>query len=252
VKSKPDLVSDNVRATDDSLLVEELIVERGGKKVLHGVNLEIEPGAVTALLGANGAGKSSLVMAIGGLLPTASGRISRNGLSLVGLRPERIRAHGVAIVPEGRRLLRSMSVHDNLRVATHMMRPGEARSSIDDVLVLFPELGPRLKIAAGALSGGEQQMVAIAQAVAVKPAFLCIDELSLGLAPVVVKRLMPVLTRIASTGVGVLLIEQFAHVALEVAAVAYVMEGGRIRYRGSTSELRADPEILRSAYLTKD
>ncbi len=234
------------------LEVRDLAVLRGGREVVHGIDLDIPAGAITALLGANGAGKSSTVLAIGGLEKSSRGTITVDGADIRGLRPERVRAAGVAIVPEGRRLLRALSVADNLVVATYTQKPAEAKESIARVLDLFPELRSRLKLAAGSLSGGEQQMVAIAQAVASNPKYLFVDELSLGLAPVVVKRLAPVLTDIAASGVGVLLIEQFASVALSVAQRAYLLDHGRIRFSGTTAELRESPEILTSAYLAGD
>ena len=166
--------------------------------------------------------------------------------------PERIRAAGVAVVPEGRRLLPELTVEENLRVATYSLSRDEARSGIDYALELFPELRTRWQVRARSLSGGEQQMVVLAQAMASRPATLLVDELSLGLAPVVVKRLVPVVAAVASSGVGVLLIEQFAQVALSLANSAYILEGGRIRYHGNAAELSDNPEILRSAYLLRE
>ena len=131
------------------------------------------------------------------------------------------------------------------------MSRDEARSGIDRALALFLELTPRWEVRGRSLSGGEQQMVVLAQAVASRPTMLLVDELSLGLAPVVVKRLVPAVAAVASSGVGVLLIEQFAHVALSLANTAYILEGGRIRYHGTATELSDNPEILRSAYLLR-
>ena len=242
-------VSGLTEAPAGVLRIEGLVVGRGGKRVLRDVSIDVAAGEVTSLLGSNGAGKSSLVLAVGGLLPVEAGRVLVDGIDIVGLPPEQVRAAGVAIVPEGRKVLRELTIADNLRVATYAQRPADAKASTERALELFPELKPRLKVAAGAVSGGEQQMVCLAQAVASNPRYLFVDELSLGLAPVVVKRLVPVLAHLAATGVGVLLIEQFAQVALSVAATAYVLGLGEVHYAGSTAALRDNPDILRSAYL---
>ena len=235
-----------------ALRLEGLTVARAGREVVRDVSLEIPPGEVTTLLGPNGAGKSSLVLAVGGVLRPTSGRVLLGERDLTRLAPERIRAAGVAVVPEGRRLLPDLTVEDNLRVATYSMSREAARDGIAYALELFPELNTRWQVQARSLSGGEQQMVVLAQAVASKPSVLLVDELSLGLAPVVVKRLVPMLSAVAATGTGVLLIEQFAHVALGLANTAYVLEGGRVRYHGTAAELRDDPGILRSAYLLRE
>jgi branched-chain amino acid transport system ATP-binding protein len=235
-----------------TLRIEDLHVSRGAREVLEGVTIEITPGEVTALLGPNGAGKSSLVLTVGGALRATSGHIWLDGDDLSHKKPERIRSAGIAVVPEGRRLLRELTVEDNLRVATYTLPRGDAQAGIDHALELFPELKKRWEILAGQLSGGEQQMVVLAQALVSRPKFILVDELSLGLAPVVVKRLVPTLTEVADSGVGVLLIEQFAHVALGASNSAYVIEGGRIRYHGTAAELREHPELLQSAYLLRD
>jgi branched-chain amino acid transport system ATP-binding protein len=236
---------------DDGLHVNELTVERGGRRVVREVSLEIPSGQVTALLGANGAGKSTLVLAVAGLLRASGGRVLLGDRDLTDLRPERRRAAGVAVVPEGRRLLSGLTVQDNLRVATYALSRAEATTGIEYAIELFPELERRWNVAARLLSGGEQQMVVLAQALVSQPKIVLVDELSLGLAPVVVKRLVPTLESVAARGVGVLLIEQFAHVALELAENAYVLEGGRIHYHGSAQKLKDEPEILRSAYLLR-
>ena len=152
-----------------------------------------------------------------------------------GHRPEQIRQAGLAVVPEGRRLLPELSVADNLRVATYTLEREQAEHGTDYALELFPELKQRWTATARSLSGGEQQMVVLAQALVSRPAVILVDELSLGLAPLVVKRLVPILGSIAESGVGVLLIEQFAHVALGLANRAYVLQGGRIRYEGTAA-----------------
>jgi branched-chain amino acid transport system ATP-binding protein len=231
------------------LVIDELSISRGGRPVVHGVSLEIPAGEITTLLGPNGAGKSSLVLAVGGALPSTAGRITLGDLDLTKAKPEKIRAAGVAVVPEGRRLLPSLTVADNLKVATYSLSSADAARGIEYAFALFPELEKRIHTQCRSLSGGEQQMVVLAQALASKPKILLVDELSLGLAPVVVKRLVPVLQKVAADGAGVLLIEQFAHVALAAANRAYVIEGGRIHYSGTAEELRNKPEMLHSAYL---
>jgi branched-chain amino acid transport system ATP-binding protein len=232
-----------------ALRVENLSVPRAGRVVVHDVSLEIPSGEVTTLLGANGAGKSTLVLAIGGVLRPTGGRVLLGDLDLTRRRPERIRQAGVAIVPEGRRLLPELTVEDNLRVATYALSREEKRERIAYALTLFPRLEARWDAKSRLLSGGEQQMVVLAQALVSRPRIVIVDELSLGLAPVVVKGLVPTLEEVAQSGVGILLIEQFAHVALSLARQAYVLEGGRIRYRGTAEELKDRPDVLHSAYL---
>jgi branched-chain amino acid transport system ATP-binding protein len=232
------------------LRIEGLSVPRGGRPVVRDVTIEIPPGQVTTLLGANGAGKSTIVLAVAGLLKASAGRVLLGDRDLTRMRPEQVRAAGVAVVPEGRRLLSQLTVEDNLRVATFTFGKSDAKSRIDYALELFPELEKRWRIQGRLLSGGEQQMVVLAQALVSRPSVVLVDELSLGLAPVVVKRLVPTLAAVAEGGVGVLLIEQFAHVALGLAQTAYVLEGGQIRYQGPAQALKDDPELLRSAYLS--
>ena len=238
--------------TAATLSLNGLSVARGGRPVLHEVSLEVPPGEVTALLGPNGAGKSTLVLTVGGVLRPMAGAITLGDIDLTRRRPEQVRAAGVAVVPEGRQLLPNLTVEDNLRVATYALGREEARTGIAHALELFPELEKRWRIEARLLSGGEQQMVVLAQALVSHPKVVLVDELSLGLAPVVVKRLIPTLATIAASGIGVLLIEQFAHVALALAQTAYVLEGGRIHYKGAAQRLKDEPELLHSAYLLRD
>jgi branched-chain amino acid transport system ATP-binding protein len=234
-----------------ALLLRDLTVERGGRPVVKDVSVEIPAGQVTALLGPNGAGKSTLVLAVGGVLRPKAGAVLLDDADLTGRRPERIRQAGVAIVPEGRRLLPDLTVEDNLRVASYALPREQAQAGRKQVLELFPQLSQRLAALARTLSGGEQQMVVLAQALICQPQYMLIDELSLGLAPVVVSRLIPVIRTITESGTGVLLIEQFATVALGLANQAHVMEGGRIRFSGPATELRDHPELLQSAYLLR-
>jgi len=249
--STPPAGADDVKP-DSVLRLEDVVVERGGRAVVRGVSIDVTPGEVTALLGPNGAGKSSLVLAVGGVLRPASGSVSLGGDDLTGRRPERIRQAGVAVVPEGRRLLPLLTVRENLSVACYSLSRDEAKTGMNSALELFPELNKRLDVPGRLLSGGEQQMLVLAQALVSQPKFIFIDELSLGLAPVVVQRLLPTIREVADEkGVGVLLIEQFAPVALGLAHRAYIMEGGRIQYSGLAGELQKDPSLLHSAYLLR-
>ncbi|MEY4753163.1 MAG: hypothetical protein RJA44_838 [Pseudomonadota bacterium] len=231
------------------LEVKDLVLFRGGKEVLHGVDLVARPGEITALVGANGAGKSSLVMSIAGELPSASGRIRVDGQALRGLRPEMVRRHGVATVPEGHRVLGGLSVLDNLRVAANHRPGAEVARAIDEVLDILPELKAKLADPGRSLSGGQKQMVAVAQALLAQPRYLIVDELSLGLAPLVVRRLADLLQAVAARGTGVLLIEQFTTMALGMAAQANVLVRGRMAWTGAAEELKAHPEILERSYL---
>lgn len=232
------------------LEVQGAVLHRGGKEVLHGVSLTLRQGEVTALVGANGAGKSSLVMAIAGDLPLSAGSISLDGKSQRGLRPERVRANGVAVVPEGHRVLGDLSVMDNLKVAASLLPLKAVPGAIEQVLAIFPELEVKLQTPGKSLSGGQKQMVCVAQALLARPRFLVIDELSLGLAPMVVKRLADVIVDVAQQGVGVLVIEQFTTLALSMSQHAHVMVRGRMAWSGASADLAAQPDILHSSYLT--
>jgi branched-chain amino acid transport system ATP-binding protein len=186
------------------------------------------------------------------VLRPAGGSIVLGEHDLTARRPERIRQAGVAIVPEGRRLLPLLTVRENLGVATYSLTRPEAKAGLKTAMELFPELEKRLDVPGRLLSGGEQQMLVLAQALVSQPKFLFIDELSLGLAPVVVQRLLPTIRQVAEErGVGVLLIEQFATVALGLANRAYIMEGGRVQFSGLASELKENPSLLHSAYLLR-
>ncbi|MCW5745878.1 MAG: ATP-binding cassette domain-containing protein [Alphaproteobacteria bacterium] len=231
------------------MIVRDLAVQRGGRPVLHGVSFELRCGTVTALLGANGAGKSTLVMTIAGVLPAAGGRLELGGENLLGLPPDAVRRRGVTVVPEGHSVLPNLSVLDNLRAAGSQLGRAELEREIRSVVELFPEVGALLNLAAHNLSGGQKQMLAIGQALIGQPRFLLIDELSFGLAPVIVVRLGETIRSIAERGVGILLIEQFATLALSLASEAHVMERGRVVFSGTSAELSARPEVLHDAYL---
>ncbi len=234
---------------NQALTVSGLTVARGGKPIIHGVDIEIPPGKITALLGANGAGKSSLVLSIAGALPVERGEIVLDGKPIRGLRPENVRRLGVVAVPEGHRVLTELTVEENLRVAGTALNRRELDDAVQRALETFPELKPRIAARAGTLSGGQQQMLVLAQAIISRPRYILADELSFGLAPVIVARLVPVLEGFAADGIGVLLIEQFTHIALRISHHAYVMERGRIRFSGAPEALRQNPDILHSAYL---
>ncbi len=240
------------RAAMSDLVLSDLTVDRGGRPVVHDVSIEVPPGEITTMLGPNGAGKSSLAAAIAGLARVRSGQVALGGHDITSWRPERVRHAGVSVVPEGRRLLTDLTVADNMRVATYSLDEEAAADGVEYARSLFPELDRRWESFGRLLSGGEQQMVVLAQALVSRPKVLVVDELSLGLAPIVVKRLTPVLAEVADSGVAVLLIEQFAQVALAMATKAYVLEGGRIRYDGTAEELIRQPEVLHSAYLLQD
>ena len=232
--------------------INDVVVHRASRRIVHGVTFEVPAGEVTTMLGPNGAGKSTLAAAIAGLLRITGGDVLVDGESIANRRPEKVRGAGVSVVPEGRRLLPDLTIEENMKVATYSLPKAAAAEGIEYTLSLFPELAKRWKIGGRLLSGGEQQMVVLAQALVSKPKVLVVDELSLGLAPIVVKRLVPVLQQVADAGVGVLLIEQFAHVALAVATTAHVLEGGLIRYTGDAAELRDNPDLLHAAYLLRD
>ena len=232
------------------LKIDNLVMVRGTKAVVHGIKIEVKPGVVTALMGPNGAGKTSTVLGISGVVEPAFGEIFLDGQDLKGLDSDEIRRAGVATVPEGHQVLRELTVRENLLVASGGLSKGELSAAMERVLDLFPELKTRFHQAAGDLSGGQQQMVSIAQALMVSPRFLLIDELSFGLAPTIVARLVPVIRSIAQAGIGVLLIEQFTQLALALSEHVYVMSRGKVSYDGGPEKLKTDHEILHRAYFT--
>ena len=224
------------------LVVQDLVVHRGGSQIVSGVELAAPPGEVTVLLGPNGAGKTTLLEALSGRIPASRGTVRIGGRDV--LRCTRVaRAHlGLAHVEQGRTVFRDLTVEENLRVAA---RTG----GLDDAFTLFPELWPRSKVAAGALSGGEQQLLVLARAMLRRPQVLLIDEMSLGLAPVVVQRLLPAVSTLAAQGVAVLLVEQYAAMALSIGTTAMVLFRGQIVLRGRAVELGHETERLHRAYL---
>lgn len=234
-----------------SLDVRNLSVLDGGKPVVTNVNLSVAPGEVTTILGANGAGKSELVLAVGGVLPVIGGTVLVDGEEMTNKGPDVIRRAGVAVVPEGHHVLSKLSVDDNLRAAGSMLVSGAAEA-LSDTYALFPELAERKDQIAGTLSGGQQQMVALGHALMSRPKYILIDEMSLGLAPLIVKRLMGVVQNLKSRGVGIILIEQFTDLALEIADHAVVLRGGKQHFSGTPETLKQQPELLDAAYFTPD
>ena len=226
-----------------SLTLTDVTVSRGVGPVLSHVSLEIARGSVTTLIGPNGAGKTSLLEGLSGVIGIGAGAVEMDGVDLTKMsRRNRARA-GLAHVEQGRMIFPSLTVRENLQLTA---RTG---GDLDEALELFPELEKRISSASGLLSGGEQQMVVLARAFAAKPKYLLLDEMSLGLAPVVFLRLIPVIERIAQSGVGVLLVEQFAHLALKIASEALVVTSGHVTYQGPAAVLLEDESRLRSAYM---
>jgi branched-chain amino acid transport system ATP-binding protein len=216
--------------------------------VLFDIDLEIAPGELIALVGANGAGKSTLLGVLSGLVRATSGTITLGGVDVTNARPEALVRRGIAHVPQGRRLFGTMSVQKNLLLGAYLRRDNEIGADTARVLDQFPALKDKLSREAGTLSGGEQQMVAIGRGMMARPKLLMIDELSLGLAPKVVDRLIEVVQEINRGGMALLLVEQDVLVALDAANRAYVLENGRVALSGPAAEVRDDPGVRR-AYL---
>jgi len=209
----------------------------GPIEVLHGVDLAVSSGSVTALLGPNGAGKTTALRVLAGLHPATHGDVLVAGRRVNGVRPEELARAGLCLVPEGRGIFPNLTVRENLRVATHA---GRSLAEIEaDTYERFVRLGERRGQVAGTLSGGEQQMLALARAVAARPAVLLLDELSMGLAPMVVASLYEEVRSIAAGGIAVLVVEQFARIALQVADRAVVLHGGRVAAAGTPDELES-------------
>jgi len=232
------------------LEVRDVVARYGAVEALHGISIDVAEGEIVSLLGANGAGKSTTLKAISRVIPPASGEIRFDGASLAGLNPEDVVELGIAHVPEGRRIFPGLTVIDNLRLGAtprHAKRAAIDRD-VDEVFGIFPVLRNLATKLGWTLSGGEQQMLAIARGLMAKPRLLLLDEPSLGLAPLVVKGVMETIARIARAGTTVLLVEQNAHLALQIAARAYVLETGRVALSGAASTLLASDE-MRRAYL---
>jgi branched-chain amino acid transport system ATP-binding protein len=232
------------------LEIEGLVARYGSVEALHGISLGVAEGEIVSLLGANGAGKSTTLKAISRVLAPSAGSVRFAGRPLDGLDPEDVVALGIAHVPEGRRIFPGLSVLDNLRLGATARRASRAQieRDVEEALGIFPKLASLSSKLGWTLSGGEQQMLAIARGLMAKPRLLLLDEPSLGLAPLVVKDVMQTIARIARDGTTVLLVEQNAHLALQIAARAYVLETGRVALSGDAATLLASEE-MRRAYL---
>ena len=231
------------------LLVEGLGTGYGRAQALHDVSLGVGNGEIVTILGPNGAGKTSLVNAIAGVLPTWEGSVTFDGVELTTLPPHQVIDHGVALVPEGRRIFPKMTVLENLDIGSYAVTARSGHdAALGSVYGIFPRLEERQSQVAGTLSGGEQQMLAIGRALMAQPRLLLLDEPSLGLAPIVVESIFDVLREINATGVSILLVEQNAVEALDIASRGYVLEDGRVVGEGTAAELEQD-ERLRKAYL---
>ncbi len=232
------------------LAIDDLRVSYGEIEALRGVSLSVEAGEVVTILGANGAGKTTLMRAVSGLLGKRGGQIAFDGQDITRAGADRIVRLGVTQAPEGRRVFGTLSVLENLRLGG-FTRPGaEVRASIEQAYEMFPRLRERSAQLAGTLSGGEQQMLAIARALVGRPKLLLLDEPSLGLAPIIVQAIFRSLRQIADSGVTILLVEQNARSALKLADRGYVLEVGRIVLDGRADTLLASPEV-QAAYLGK-
>ena len=233
------------------LKIEDLHVHYGGIQALRGISLEVPDGKIVTLIGANGAGKSTTLRTITGLVKASSGSIQWNGQELLGKSIDKIVSSGIAMSPEGRRVFPDLTVLENLKIGAYL-RTGkpEIAKDIQWVYSLFPRLQERSWQLAGTLSGGEQQMLAVGRALMSRPKLLLLDEPSLGLAPLVVQDIFTIIREINRQGVTVLLIEQNANMALKIADLAYVLETGRITLSGTGAELLAN-EKVKEAYLGK-
>ncbi len=250
--ARSEVLYDRRQGNVNLLLVRGVEAGYGERTVLHDVNLELNEGEVVALLGTNGAGKSTLLKAISGVVEADRGAIVLDGRDITHAPPNEIAALGIVQMPGGKGVFGSLTVSENLDLAgwTNRRDPAGVKSAIDEALETFPILGERLDSPAANLSGGQQQMLALAMSFVMRPKVLLIDELSLGLAPVIVGQLLPIVQRMARDGVTVVLVEQSVNVALTVADRAYFMERGEIRFSGPTAELLERPDLLRSVFLS--
>jgi branched-chain amino acid transport system ATP-binding protein len=228
------------------LEVRRLEASYGNIKALKGIELDVKEGSVVCILGGNGAGKTTLMKTITGLLPPSSGRVIFEGEDITRLNPEAIVRKGISLVPEGRAILSRMTVLENLEMGAYHRKDDGVRKDLDRLLARFPALKNRLGQRGGSLSGGEQQMLAIARALMAKPRLLLLDEPSLGLAPLVVAEIFRIVREINSGGTTVLLVEQNARQALKASSYGYVLETGKMAHQGTSAELRSDPKIKES------
>ncbi len=231
------------------LAVENISVYYENIRAIHGVSFRVEEGEIVSLIGANGAGKSTILKAISGILAPRTGRILLGGRDLTGIPQHRIARMGISLVPEGRGIFANMTVMENLKMGAFVRESREeVEKSMEDVFALFPRLKERGSQPAGTLSGGEQQMLAIGRALVAKPALVLLDEPSMGLAPLLVREIFRLIREINRAGTTILLVEQNAFMALSVANRAYVLETGEIVLSGTVAALRHDPKV-RAAYL---
>ena len=231
------------------LKVKDLKVNYGGIEALKGISFDVEQGQIVTLIGANGAGKSTTLRAISGLVKTASGAINFLGRDIIPFNAQQVVAEGIAMVPEGRRVFDNLTVKENLKIGAYLRKDkDEIESGIEDIYQRFPRLKEREWQLAGTLSGGEQQMLAVGRAMMARPKLLMMDEPSLGLAPLVVRDIFAIIRELKAEGITILLIEQNANAALRCADQAYVLETGRITMSGSGEALLADQRV-RDAYL---
>jgi branched-chain amino acid transport system ATP-binding protein len=235
-------------ATEPMLVVDHVDVYYGAVHALHGISLDVREGELVCLLGGNASGKSTTMKTILGLVKPRTGTVSFRGERIDGLKTSQIVRRGIASVPEARRIFPRMTVRENLLMGAYVRSDSEVESDVDRVLELFPRLRERWKQAGGTLSGGEQQMLAMARALMSRPKLICMDEPSMGLAPAFVERVYELIGQIRSQGTTVLVVEQSAHVALEIADRAYVLQNGVMRLEGPARELLANDEVRR-AYL---
>jgi branched-chain amino acid transport system ATP-binding protein len=218
----------------------------GNILALKGIDLDVAEGGIACILGANGAGKSTFMKTVSGLLRPSSGRIAFRGEDITGLAPDKIVRKGIVLVPEGRAILSRMTVLENLELGAYHRKDGGIRRDLDAVMERFPILKVRKEQTGGSLSGGEQQMLAIARALLARPRLLLLDEPSLGLAPLIVAEIFRILREINAEGTTVLLVEQNVKQALKISGRAYVLETGRIVHGGPAADLRNDPKIMES------
>jgi len=235
------------------LTIENLTAGYGKVQVLHGISIQVPKGKIVTLIGSNGAGKTTTMRAISGMIKPVSGRVSLAGQDITGLDSHQIAKRGLAHSPEGRRVFPTLSVLDNIRLGafvryTNARPKGDVESDVQKALEMFPRLKERTKQLAGTLSGGEQQMLAMARAVMLNPDVFLLDEPSMGLAPILVEEVFNIISRLKAQGVTMLLVEQFAAAALKVADYGYVLENGRISVHGPADKLKDDPAV-KAAYL---
>ena len=231
------------------LEIKDLTVRFGGIRAVDGISMNVQEGKIITLIGANGAGKSTILRSVSGIVRPASGDILLNGESIVGLSPDKIVARGVTLVPEGRRVFPNLTVLENLKIGAYL-RKDKLSNDLEYVYSLFPRLRERHWQHAGTLSGGEQQMLAVGRALMSRPKLIMMDEPSLGLAPLVVRDIFDIIVTINKAGITVLLNEQNANLALKIADYGYVIETGRLTLTGTGDELLHN-ESVKEAYLGK-